>query len=279
MKPGFRWDHPAQPAFDADGRIQPLNLKKGELANRIVTVGDPNRAMKIISGFDKDCEIIKRESSMQLTTYTGTKNGVPISVIGTGMGFAMVDLLAVQARAILDGPIYMVRFGTCGSLSADVPIGCYALSDKAYGVRINYDDLDFPYELSKEPFDMDKELLDALYKDFTTNIPQYRTAIGPVWSADTFYGSQGREDANFINNNETIIQKILEIEPNSLNFEMETYVFGFLGHRFPEAQIRVAAICITLAQRTIGSFLDNETKYAMESAAAESLLRVLSNIH
>ena len=47
----FRWDNPSQSVFDADGRIQPLNCKRGELANRIITVGDPNRALKIAKNY------------------------------------------------------------------------------------------------------------------------------------------------------------------------------------------------------------------------------------
>lgn len=274
----FRWDNPSTSAFDADGRIQPLNCKKGELSNRIITVGDPNRALKISQSFDKDFEVIVRKSNMQLTTYTGKKNGVLISVVGTGMGFTMVDLLVTQARAIVDGPIYLIRFGTCGSLHADVPVGCFAISNKAYGIRQSYENEEFPYELSKKPFDLDEDLMNRIYKEFTASMPQYRSVIGPVWSADTFYGSQGRQDSNFISHNEKVIEKILEIEPESLNFEMETYILGFLGQMFPEAQLRVGAVCITLAQRTSGAFLGNDEKYTMECTAADALLKILSEI-
>lgn len=274
----FNWQPPSKPVFDSEGRIQPLNCKKGELANRIITVGDPNRAMKFVSCFDKDCEVITRQSNMILVTYTGKYKGVPISVVGTGMGFLMVDLLAVQARAIVDGPIYMIRFGTCGSLSADVPVGCFALTDKAYAVQQNYEADPFPFSITKTPIDMDKTLTDLIYKEFTATIPQYKTAIGPDFSADTFYGSQGRKDDNFINNNEKVIEKILELEPRALNFEMETYVLAFLGNRFPNSQLKVAAICITLAQRTSGDFLSNEVKYQMEVDAIIPLMKVLSQI-
>ncbi|EAY05267.1 Phosphorylase family protein [Trichomonas vaginalis G3] len=274
----FRWDNPSQSCFDADGRIQPLNCKKGELSNRIITVGDPNRALKISQSFDKDFPVIVRKSNMQLTTYTGKKNGVLISVVGTGMGFTMVDLLVTQARAILEGPIYLIRFGTCGSLHADVPVGCFAISNKAYGIRQSYENEEFPYELSTKPFIMDEDLMNRIYKEFTESMPQYRSVIGPVWSADTFYGSQGRQDSNFISHNENVISKILEIEPESLNFEMETYILAFLGHMFPQAQLRVGAVCITLAQRTSGAFLSNEEKYTMECTAADALLKILSDL-
>ena len=278
MAKQFRWDNPSVPVFDADGRIQPLNCKRGEIANRIITVGDPNRALKIAQGFDKDFEVITRVSNMQLTTFTGKKNGVLISVVGTGMGFTMVDLLVAQARAVLEGPIYLIRFGTCGSLHEDVPVGCYAISDKAYGIRQDYENTEFPYELSTTPFIMDVDLRERIEKEFKEMLPNYKCATGPVWSADTFYGSQGRKDDNFISNNEEVIKKILEIEPESLNFEMETYIFAFLGHMFPEAEVKIGSVCITLAQRTSGDFLGNDEKYAMECAAAAPLLKILSEI-
>ena len=190
----------------------------------------------------------------------------------------MIELLIVQVRALLQGPIYMIRFGTSGSLSADVPIGCFAISNKANGIRIDYENLEFPYEFTKESIDMDEEIYKLLFKEFTTLLPEYRSVIGPVWSADTFYGSQGREDNNFINNNKKVISKVLEFDPNSLNFEMEAYVLAFLCNKFPEAQIKSGAICITLAQRTSGDFLSNEIKYDMENKAALVLFKILSEL-
>lgn len=277
MENSFVWTQPTGPIFDEDGRIQPLNCRRGELANRIITVGDPNRAHKLMGYFDKDSEVIVRQSNMIFVVYTGKYHGVPISVVGTGMGFAMVDLLLVQARAIIDGPIYIIRFGTCGSLHADVPVGCYALTNEAYCVRQSYENTDFPFEVTQKPIPLDRGLMDLLYSEFSTRLPQYRTVIGPGFSADTFYGSQGRQDSSFDNRNESVISRILELQPEALNFEMETYVLAFLAHHF-DSQIKVGALCITLAQRTTGNFLDNERKYAMEREATIPLFEVLSKV-
>jgi uridine phosphorylase len=76
-------------------------------------------------------------------------SGTLISVVATGMGFVMVDLLLVQALAITEGPIYCVRFGTSGSISAIVPVGCFAVTDKIYYVRQNSKNFAFPYDLPK----------------------------------------------------------------------------------------------------------------------------------
>lgn len=271
MENHFCWQQPSAPIFDADGRIQPLNCKKGEIANRIITVGDPNRAILFVHFFDEGT-LITRTSNMILTTYTGKYHGVPVSVVATGMGFCMVDLLIVQARAVIDGPMYVIRFGTCGSLHADVPIGCFALNDVAYGVRQDYESDPYPYEITKTQIKLDETLRQIIYNEFTRQLPQYRTVIGPGFSADTFYGSQGRLDPNFINNNQEVIPKVLETDPMALNFEMETYVMAFLGEKFPAAQLKIAAICITLAQRTSGLFLSNDRKHQMEQDACSVLL-------
>jgi uridine phosphorylase len=271
----FNWQQPSAPIFDEDGRIQPLNCKRGEMANRIITVGDPNRAALFQKMFDKDTEVIVRQSNMIFVTYTGTVKGVPISVVATGMGFAMAELLVVQARAIVDGPIWMIRFGTCGSLHADVPVGCFAVTDRIYGITQSYEADPFPFELTKTPIQLDVEMARTLQERFEKELPQFRAVTGPGFSADTFYGSQGRLDDSFMNNNEKVIETILKQVPDALNFEMETYVLAFIAARL-NSQIKVGAICITLAQRTSGDFLSNDKKHVMEEEGAKLILKILS---
>ena len=65
----FNWHQPSAPIFDQDLRIQPLNCKKGEIANRIITVGDPNRAQKFVDSFDKDTPVMKISFQMMKICY------------------------------------------------------------------------------------------------------------------------------------------------------------------------------------------------------------------
>lgn len=270
----FNWQSPSQSVFDSEGRIQPLNCKKGELANRIITVGDPNRALKFSKFLDQDTPVTIRHSNMIFCTYTGTYKGVPVSIIATGMGFAMAELMLVQARAVVDGPLYVVRFGTCGSLHADVPVGCYAVSNEAYFVRQNFDNEEFPFDIAKKPIPFDAGLRDLICEEFKKH-PEYRTVVGPDTSADTFYASQGRVDDNFDNRNGEVISTILKQNPEALSFEMESYLLAFLAS-LPNSNMKTAAICLTLAQRTSGDFLPNEKKYEMELFAGQTLLDVLA---
>ena len=44
-------------------------------------------------------------------------NGVPLSIIAIGMGTPMMDFLVREVRAIVTGPMAVVRFGTCGGFA------------------------------------------------------------------------------------------------------------------------------------------------------------------
>jgi len=69
---------------DSEGRTYHVNTKKGEVANRIICVGDLGRAEKYSKYLD---EIqVKYLSSRGFLTFTGLYKGVRVSIIGTGMG-------------------------------------------------------------------------------------------------------------------------------------------------------------------------------------------------
>ena len=69
---------------DSEGRTYHLNTKKGEVANRIICVGDLSRADKYSSFLDE--VKFKHISARGFATYTGHYKGVPVTIIGTGMG-------------------------------------------------------------------------------------------------------------------------------------------------------------------------------------------------
>ena len=77
-----------------DERLYHLGIKKGDLAQNIFIVGDPARAIRVSKEFDTvDREISNRE----YLTFTGTYKGIPVSVIGTGIGTDNVEIALVEA--------------------------------------------------------------------------------------------------------------------------------------------------------------------------------------
>lgn len=70
---------------DEEERVYHLALKKGEIANRILTVGDPERARKIATFLDSESDtghaIFEKQSQRGFLTITGRYQGVPVSIV------------------------------------------------------------------------------------------------------------------------------------------------------------------------------------------------------
>lgn len=49
-------------------------------------------------------------STRGFVTHTGTFRGVPVSIIATGMGYPMMDFVVRETRAVVNGPMAMLRY-------------------------------------------------------------------------------------------------------------------------------------------------------------------------
>jgi hypothetical protein len=61
----------------ADGRVLHLNTKAGDIANRIVTVGDPERAKRLLQHLDKPDEATCLSTGRGFVIYNGTMQSKP----------------------------------------------------------------------------------------------------------------------------------------------------------------------------------------------------------
>ena len=104
------------------GAVVHLDLHEGEVANRILTVGDPARAHRIARNLDAGSVSVKT-SPRGFTSYQGRFLGIAVSIISIGMGMPMMDFMVRECRQIIDGPMLVVRYGTCGALSSYIPSG------------------------------------------------------------------------------------------------------------------------------------------------------------
>ena len=85
------------------GVVYHLGLKKNQLARNILLVGDPARAHKVAAYFDVIAhETLKRE----YVTITGDFMGLPVSVIGTGIGTDNVEIALAEIYTISIGLIF-----------------------------------------------------------------------------------------------------------------------------------------------------------------------------
>src|ERR671926_784060 len=96
-----------------------IRAESGDYAEACLLPGDPLRAQYIAETYLDD--VVQRNSERGLLGYTGTWNGRPVSVQGTGMGCPGATI--VFEELIQLGVKRLLRVGTCGGLQAHHQLG------------------------------------------------------------------------------------------------------------------------------------------------------------
>src|SRR4051812_40143618 len=96
-----------------------LRAEPGDYADAVLLPGDPLRAKYIADTYLKDVKQVNGERG--LLGYTGTYEGKPVSVQGTGMGCPGATI--VFEELIQLGCTKLMRVGTCGGLQAHHALG------------------------------------------------------------------------------------------------------------------------------------------------------------
>ncbi|KAG8906221.1 hypothetical protein FRB99_007367 [Tulasnella sp. 403] len=234
----------------AEGRVYHLGLRQGEVANRILTVGDPARARRVAELLDTTPTPFVLQSERGFLTITGTYNGTPVTIIAIGMGIANMDFFVRECRECVLGDMAIIRLGSCGGLAHDLPVGSFALPRSCVSVTRNYD-YDFtasypgpevlgsansPYRISK-PVDGDSTLHQVLEKAVEDTRPESLKNVvvrGDVVNAaaDSFYSSQGRI-TSFPDHNAGLISHLVAKVPDVATLEMETHHLFHLASVYP----------------------------------------------
>lgn len=153
-----------------------IQCDEGEVGEYVLLPGDPGRSEVIARHFDDAHKVM---SNREFTTYTGTIDGVPVSVCSTGIGcpstaIAVEELIKIGAKTF-------IRVGTCGSLQPEVHRADLVVMNAAVrtdGTSQQYVPLAFP---AVADFDTTLALRDAA-RD--SGMP---THVGTSISSDAFY--------------------------------------------------------------------------------------------
>ena len=161
----------------ADRMQHHIRCKAGDLARYVLLPGDPGRAHRIATFFD-DAKLIAE--SREYVTYTGTVDGIPISVASTGIGCPSA-VIAVEELTKCGADTF-IRVGTAGGMQefvkpGDVVIAQGAIRDEGTGVH--YVPLEFPAIASIE-------VVNALIAGSKQIGAKYH--VGIVHTHDSFYG-------------------------------------------------------------------------------------------
>ena len=113
------------------GAVYHLNLRPEELANTVITVGDPGRVKEVSKYFD---HIEVKQEHREFITHTGYIGKKRISVVSTGIGPDNIDIVINELDALVNvdfnsrlvknqlTSLQIFRLGTSGSLQDDIPV-------------------------------------------------------------------------------------------------------------------------------------------------------------
>ena len=131
------------------GAIYHLNVMPDEIAENIITVGDPDRVKEVSKYFDT---IETQCQHREFVTHTGWVGSKRISIVSTGIGPDNIDIVMNELDALVNidfesrtiksnlTQLTIVRIGTSGSLQADIPVDSFVVSTHAIGIDnlLNY---------------------------------------------------------------------------------------------------------------------------------------------
>ena len=232
-----------------DGSIYHLCLKPNQVSNEIILVGDPFR-VDIISKYLYDIEFSIQ--NREFKCVTGYYNKKRVSVISTGIGGSNIDIVINELDALFNydftnkcfknthNSINFMRIGTSGSISAEIPIDSWLISE--YAIDINsqlsfYDLKNYTSENIEVISFEDKNLYcfkssNTLFQKFYS----HKLYKGLTATCNGFYAFQGRETRIPLASTIDIEDlKSIKFKKNHVsNLEMETaIIYGlsdFLGH-------------------------------------------------
>lgn len=125
------------------GAIYHLNLRPEELADTVITVGDPDRVERVSRHFDR---IEYKHQHREFITHTGFIGSKRLSVISTGIGPDNIDIVLneldalvnidLDSRFVREQPrsLKIVRIGTSGALQEDIPVDSFVASTHGIGM-------------------------------------------------------------------------------------------------------------------------------------------------
>ena len=156
-----------------------ISAEKGDFATSILLPGDPLRAKHIAENFLDDAKLVNEVRNM--LGYTGVYEGIPVSVMGTGMGIPSASIYATELITEY-GVERLIRVGSCGGILAsielrDIVLAIGASTDSGVN-RVRYGGYDFS---ATADFALLRAAADAAESRGIT------IKVGNVHSADLFY--------------------------------------------------------------------------------------------
>ena len=272
--------------INSRGAIYHLDVRPEELANIIIVVGDPERVKKVSAHFDT---IEHKLQHREFITHTGYIGNTRLSCISTGIGPDNIDIVfnELDALANIDFETRMIkekltklniiRFGTSGSLQADIPVDSFVASTHGLGLDnlLNF----YSYQKTTDNKAMADAFIEQTKLDTSVTIPYAFSGSemllnkfgegfhkGITVTCPGFFGPQGRVLRLGLSS-PGLVEKLTHFNFNNhriTNFEMETSAIYGLGKLMGHECLSINVI---IANRVIKEFSKDS------EAAVENMIR------
>ena len=162
-----------------------INATPADFAPTVLMPGDPLRAKFIAENFLTDAKLVNNVRGIH--GYTGTYEGVPVSVMASGMGMPSIGIYSYELFNFFDVKT-IIRVGSAGALNPDIKVrdivlGQGACTNSAYASQYNLPGSYAPiasYNVLRTCADIATEM----------GVPFH---VGNLLSSDTFYADNGAE--------------------------------------------------------------------------------------
>ena len=162
-----------------------INATPADFAPTVLMPGDPLRAKFIAETYLTDARLVNNVRGIH--GYTGTYEGVPVSVMASGMGMPSIGIYSYELFNFFDVKT-IIRVGSAGALNPDIKVrdivlGQGACTNSAYASQYGIPGTYAPiasYNVLRTCADIATEM----------GVPFH---VGNLLSSDTFYADNGAE--------------------------------------------------------------------------------------
>lgn len=160
-----------------NGKQMHIAIGKGDVGGYCILPGDPGRCEKIARLFDSPRLV---GTNREFVTYTGTLDGVPVSVCSTGIG---APSAAIAIEELFECGVHtFIRVGTCGGINLKVCPGDLVIATGA----VRQDGTTPQYVPIEYPAVADIDVTCAIRQ--AANSMGKANHLGIVQAKDSFYG-------------------------------------------------------------------------------------------
>ena len=264
--------------INSSGEIYHLGIKPEQLAETIITVGDPERVKRVRKHFNA----IEYESyHREFVVCTGIHHGNRVTVLSTGMGTQNIDIVMAELDALVNidftsrtvneekKRLRIIRIGTSGAIQPDINVGSIIISKYAVDLTgmllfYSYSQTQAEQQLgdsfalfmkNKMPdipitaFEASKVLVEMFFES-------EKCLEGITVTCNGFYAPQGRK-VRIMPKYPSLLDDLMAYQAPFLrmtNFEMETAGYYGLGRIYEHDCCSVNKI---IANRPLGIFTKN----------------------